>query len=355
LLTPTTSHERKQIRSALLRWYRLHARLLPWRATNSPYAIWVSEVMLQQTQVATVIPYYRRFLRRFPTLAHLAQAPLERVLEVWSGMGYYRRARHLHRAARTINEKFGGRFPQNYEQARALPGIGDYTARAILSIAYKQPYAVLDGNVARVIARLLALQGHLPQSPFRRAVQSELERLLSRRQPGNSNQSLMELGQTVCLPRTPSCPACPLRTWCRAHQLGKPESYPAPRPRRAGESRHLAAAVIRRGSKVAMVRGLDEGLLEDLWNFPAALGNSRPEALCRLQEKLSALVPGSAVTRRPAGKLRHRITYRAIRVQVYPAEAPPAASGDSLRWFPVTSLPQGAISQLARKIAKQAL
>jgi A/G-specific adenine glycosylase len=270
-------------------------------------------------------------------------------------MGYYRRARHLHRAARTINEKFGGRFPQDYQQARALPGIGDYTARAILSIAYNQPYAVLDGNVARVIARLRALQGHLPQPPFRRALQSELERLLSRRQPGNLNQSLMELGQTVCLPRAPRCPACPLRKWCRAHLLGKPESCPVPRPRRAGESRHLAAAVIRRGSKVAMVRGLGEGLLEDLWNFPAAFGNSRPEALCRLQEKLRALVPGSAVTCKPAGKLRHRITYRAIRVQVYPAEAPPAASGDSLRWFPITSLTQGAISQLARKIAKQAL
>jgi A/G-specific adenine glycosylase len=268
-------------------------------------------------------------------------------------MGYYRRARHLHEAARTIREKFGGRFPRNYQQARILPGIGDYTARAILSIAFNQPYALLDGNVARVMARLRALRGSLGQLPFRRAVQSEIEGLLSRRAPGKLNQSLMQLGQTICLPRAPRCPACPLRAWCRAYQLGKPESYPAPRPRRAGEAHHLAAAVIRRGSKVALVRGLGEGLLEDLWNFPAAFGSSRPQALRRLEEKLHALVPGSAVTRQPAGQLRHQITYRAIHVQVYPAEAPPGAAADSLRWLSTSRLPQAAISQLARKIAKE--
>ena len=188
------------VRSALLRWFQRRARELPWRKTHSPYPIWVSEVMLQQTQVATVIPYYLRFLRAFPTVKRLAQARRERVLELWSGLGYYRRARNLHDAARIVSQNFGGRFPRDYFQARALPGIGDYTARAVLSIAFNQPYAVTDGNVARVVARLNAREGNIHQPSFRSAVGRELDQLLSRRQPGNFNQAMMELGQTVCLP-----------------------------------------------------------------------------------------------------------------------------------------------------------
>jgi A/G-specific adenine glycosylase len=236
-----------------------------------------------------------------------------------------------------------------------VPGVGDYTARAILSIAYNRPYAVVDGSVARVIARLFALQGNLLRHPFRHTVQTEAERLLSRRQPGDFNQSLMELGQTVCLPRAPHCPACPIRKWCRARELGNPEFYPAARPRRTAESRYLAAAVIRRGSKVAMVRGLGEGLLEDLWNFPAAFGSSRAAALCRLQKKLGSLVSGSIVTPKPVREFHHRITFRAIRVQVYSVEAAETSSENSLRWFPITSLCQRAVSQLARKITRKEL
>ena len=254
--------------------------------------------MLQQTQVATVIPYYQRFLEAFPTLADLARAPLERVLKLWSGLGYYRRARHLHNAAQELVRRFGGAFPQDYEQIRSLPGIGDYTARAVLSIAFNQPYALLDGNVARVLSRLGALEGNLHQPGFRRAVQAQLELLLSRRSPGDFNQSLMELGQTICLPRAPRCAACPLRRWCRGYKSGKPELYPQPRPRRAVESHYLAAAIIRRGPRVAMVRGLDDGLLDDLWNFPSAFGRSRAEALANLRNKLAAFGSASVAIQR---------------------------------------------------------
>lgn len=305
--------------------------------------------MLQQTQIATVIPYYRRFLRAFPTLKRLAKAPLERVLELWSGLGYYRRARHLHAAARMISRKFAGRLPADYSQLRSLPGVGDYTARALLSIAFNQHFPALDGNVARVVARLKALKGNLQQPHFRRAVERELELLLSRREPGNFNQALMELGQTVCLPRAPSCPACLLRRWCKAYLLGRPEAYPAPRPRRSTEFRHLAAAVIRRNSSVAMVRGLDESLLGDLWNFPAAFGASRAQAKARLEEKLRATLGGRFPLKRSLGELRHDITFRSIRV--HPFEVPGSTRANGVRWVELSRLNDAAVSQLARKIA----
>ena len=363
---------RAGVRRALLGWFRRKARPLPWRKTKYPYPLWVSEVMLQQTQVATVIPYYRRFLRAFPSVAHLARAPLERVLEIWSGLGYYRRARNLHRAARALTGRFGGHFPRHYREARLLPGVGDYTARAVLSIAYNLPYAVLDGNVARVVARLCAFEGNLSQPGFRHAVEQELDCLLSRRRPGNFNQALMELGQTVCLPRAPRCSVCPVRRWCRAYRAGKPEAYPAPRPRRAAEFRHLATAVLCRpadGSanhfkkgrppaerlEVLLVRGLDEGLLGDLWNFPAAFGRSSADALVRLRQKLAGTLSGRSHLGKPFAELRHGITYRTIRVEVYGAALPrvdgrPDRRG-SARWFPLARLPHAAVSQLARKIA----
>ena len=310
--------------------------------------------MLQQTQVATVIPFYFKFLRAFPTLEKLAQAPLERVLELWSGLGYYRRARNLHAAARLVSRKFGGRIPADYHQARSLPGIGDYTARAILSIAYQQPFAVMDGNVSRVVARLKAFQGSINQPRFRLAVEQELERLLSRRKPGNFNQALMELGQTVCLPRAPRCSVCPIRKWCMAYRLKTPEAYPAPRPRRTTELHYLATAVIRRKSRVALIRGLDSGLLPDLWNFPAAFGSTRAGALRHLQEKLSALTGGVAGVVKicpPLAEVRHTITHRSIRAHVYPAEVRGNVRSNSVKWFTPARLGRSAVSQLARKIS----
>jgi A/G-specific adenine glycosylase len=309
--------------------------------------------MLQQTQVATVIPYYERFLEVFPTVAALARAPLERVLKLWSGLGYYRRARHLHQAAKKVVRSFAGVFPHDYEQIRSLPGIGDYTARALLSIAFGLPYTLLDGNVGRVLARLAALRGNLHQLGFRRAVEAQLERLLSRRSPGHFNQALMELGQTLCLPRAPRCPACPLRRWCRGYKSGHPQFYPQPRPRRASESHYLAAAIFRRGHRVALVRGLDDGLLDDLWNFPSAFGRSRTDALASLRNKLAAFGIPSLTLGDSIAELHHGITYRSIQVHAYPAGIPHPPRKSGLRWFPIASLGQAAISQLARKIAKQ--
>ena len=358
------------VRRALLAWFRRHARPLPWRQNKDPYGVWVSEIMLQQTQVDTVVPYFVRFLRAFPDFRRLAQAPLERVLELWSGLGYYRRARNLHLAAQKVVEDSGGAFPSSYQQARSLPGVGDYTARAVLSIAYNQPYTVVDGNVARVVSRLRALRGNLHQQKFRHAVNEELELILSRRQPGNFNQAIMELGQSICLPRAPKCRLCPLRRICQAHRQGNPEAYPEPRPRRASETRYLATVVLCRAVQgalphrakplqVALARGLDEGLMDGLWNFPAAFGNSSSEAVNRLQAKLRDMTGGHirwggrSGSLRPVAQLLHGITYRSITVDIYAAEVKGSIAMSPLRWFSLSRLPRSAVSSLARKITEK--
>lgn len=331
------------MRRALLKWYKAKARPLPWRATADPYSVWVSEVMLQQTQIATVIPYYERFLRAFPTAAHLARAPFDRVAALWSGLGYYRRARNLHLAAKQIMKEFEGKFPDDYDRARKLAGVGDYTASAVLSIAHGRPYVVLDGNVARVASRLFAIDGDAQKARFRREARRELEKLISRRSPGAFNQAMMELGQTVCLPRAPLCGECPLQKHCKARWLGAPEAFPAPRHRRAPERLCLAAAIIRKGDSVALTRGLEEGLVEDLWNFPAAFGRTAKEALDRLKEKLGAKSEPLKL-----GFTRHAITYRSIHVDCYEFAAAHHPAGR--RWVSCEGFERMPVSQLARKI-----
>ncbi len=340
------------VRNALLNWFQAHARDLPWRKTQDPYGIWLSEVMLQQTQIATVIPYYQRFLRAFPNFKRLAASPFEKVAEQWSGLGYYRRARHLHLTAQRIVREFGGKFPSDYQKARKLPGVGHYTANAVLSIAYNQPLPALDGNVARVMARLYAWKGHLQQSSFRRAAERKLQELIPLENPGAFNQAMMELGQTVCLPRHPVCEACPLSPWCRAHRLKIPERYPAPKPRRPTESVHLAAAIIQKDRKLAFIRGLDEGLMSDLWNFPAAFGKSKGQALKRLQEKLAKATRKVPRLEKTLGTLRHNITFRSIQVTLHRAKLRDYSPRSGIRWFSIKDLDHAPVSQLARKIAK---
>jgi A/G-specific adenine glycosylase len=347
--------------------------------------------MLQQTQIATVIPYYHRFLKAFPSIPKLARSRLELVLQLWSGLGYYRRARHMHAAARKMVMEFGGKFPATLPEARSLPGVGSYTAAAVLSIAYNVPLAVLDGNVARVVARIDARRGSVAEPKFRKALEVRLQGLLSQRRPGDFNQALMELGQTVCLPRSPRCPSCPVRRWCRADQLGSPEAFPSPRPRRAIERHHLAAAVIFRPNCVAdgdpnsggisravmLVRGLDDGLMSDLWNFPSAFGRSPAHARVQLQTKIEALGMPSSLTRDSGSgnvdsgatsptvsgkisvgaqlaRLRHGVTYRDIEVRAYHVEiaAPPS---NGIRWLKLSSFGDAAVSELARKIARSIL
>src|SRR6266849_8168411 len=237
-------HELRTFRKQLLKWFGAFQRDLPWRRTGDPYRIWLSEIMLQQTRVAAVIPYYQRFVAKFPSVRALARARTESVLRHWAGLGYYSRARNLQRAAKEIVAGHRGKFPREYDEALALPGIGRYTAAAVLSIAYQQPLAVLDGNVARVLARMGALRGDVRAPAIWRSLDAEAQDLLDRQSPGDWNQAMMELGATLCTPKSPRCEDCPASKWCRARKLGIAAEIPEARRKRATVEITLAAAVL---------------------------------------------------------------------------------------------------------------
>jgi len=221
--------ELQEFRKALLGWFQEFQRDLPWRKNRDPYRIWISEIMLQQTRVAVVVPYYEQFLSRFPDVQSLASAPQQEVLRLWSGLGYYSRARNLEKAAQQIVAKHSGKFPRQREELLSLAGIGEYTASAILSIAFDDKHAVLDGNVARVVSRLHAIRGDLREPKRWRDLQSSADQLLALDSAGDWNQAMMELGATICLPRSPQCLLCPVATFCAGRKLGIAESLPEKR------------------------------------------------------------------------------------------------------------------------------
>ncbi len=258
---------------ALLSWFRRNRRDLPWRKTRDAYAVWVSEVMLQQTRVATAVDYYGRFLERFPTVRALARAPEAEVLKAWEGLGYYSRARSLRRAAKIVVRRHGGKVPDDPEAFGALPGVGPYTRGAVMSIAFGRQEPVLDGNVKRVLARCFEVREPLPKAE--RRLWNVAASLLDRRNPGAFNQALMELGATVCAPRDPDCPACPLRGRCRARALGLQGALPARAPRRRVPHRQVAVGVVRRGGRILIARRPPEGLLGGLWELPG--GRREPD------------------------------------------------------------------------------
>jgi A/G-specific adenine glycosylase len=257
------------LRRRLLDWYALHRRRLPWRETSDPYAIWVSEVMLQQTQVATAIPYYHRFMQRFPTTHQLAQADLQEVLKLWEGLGYYSRARNLHRAAGEVVSRFGGRMPDDPAAFRSLPGVGDYIAAAVLSIAFGRVLPVVDGNVKRVLARLLEMDTPVNHSGAHKVFKVPAGALISPEQPADFNQAIMELGALVCRPKQPLCPSCPLADLCLAYRHGTTAQFPKREPRRTVPHRHVTIAVILKKGKMLVVQRQLEGFLGGLWEFPA--------------------------------------------------------------------------------------
>lgn len=301
---------------ALHRWYRAHARELPWRRTRDPYAVWISEAMLQQTRVAAVVPYYQRWMALFPTVGALAEADETAVLRAWEGLGYYARARNLHRAAREVAARFGGRVPDRLEDFRALPGVGPYTAAAVLSLAFGRDLAVVDGNVRRVLARLTALPTDPQRSPQAAALEALAHALLPDGAAALHNQAMMELGATTCSPRSPACPGCPLRGPCRAAAAGSPERYPVRTPRKAVPHYRVCLGLVFREGRIFIDRRPSHGLLGGLWEFPGGKveeGESPEEALHReLREEFGLRVE-------PQGTLppvRHAYTH--FRVTLHP-------------------------------------
>jgi len=258
----------QSIRKLLSEWYAVSYRRLPWRETRDPYRIWVSEVMLQQTRVKTVVSYFVSFIAQYPYAKKLAEAELEQVLKAWEGMGYYARARNLHAAARDVCERFGGRVPDDPAEFRTLPGVGDYICAAVQSIAFGAPVAVVDGNVKRVLSRLFEMTDPVNRPSSSKAFQTAADRLLDRSDPGMFNQAVMELGALVCSPSNPSCGECPVREHCAAHRSSRQTDFPVRIERPPAPTRRVAVGVVERDNLVLLTRRKSEGLLGGLWEFP---------------------------------------------------------------------------------------
>ncbi len=262
-------HKRhSQIQAALLSWFAENARDLPWRRTKDPYAIWVSEIMLQQTRVPTAVPYYERFLRRFPTVEQLARARIDTVLKLWEGLGYYSRARNLHRAAQEIVARFGGHLPPSREKLLTLPGIGRYTAGAIASIAFDRREPLVDGNVTRVLCRIFRIRGYPKDAAVQKRIWAIAEKLAPEGHAGQFNQALMELGSEVCLPRHPRCHDCLVNRFCEARLHNEQDSLPTRVPKRQLPFSTVAVGVIYRSGRILIDKRQPEGLLGGLWEFP---------------------------------------------------------------------------------------
>ncbi len=266
--TEWTSEQRQRFREALRGWYERQRRQLPWRQTDDPYKIWVSEIMLQQTQVATAQPYYERFIAAYPTVHDLAAAPIDDVLKLWEGLGYYARARNLHRAAQTIVEAYDGQLPASRDELLQLPGIGPYTVGAILSIAFGQPEPALDGNVRRVMSRLLLIEEDPRRPAVERAILDELRELISTDAPADFNQALMELGATICVAKSPRCLICPVLEHCQAQAAGRQFDVPVTPKRSSRPHHHVAVGLIWHENRLLISRRPSEGLLGGLWELP---------------------------------------------------------------------------------------
>jgi len=291
----------KQVPRLLLPWYRQNARDLPFRQTTDPYAVWISEVMLQQTRMAAVLPYYARFTKCLPDIKSLAMVSDENLMRLWEGLGYYSRARNLKKAAQILVRDYGGMLPENYSELRALPGIGDYTAAAIASICYGLPYPAIDGNVLRVWARLLAVPDSIDALITRRRVYSDLAPLYPKNPAAQLNQALMELGSEVCIPRGhPRCDACPLNPICSAAKTKNPAAFPIRTKKKKRRVETYTVFILRFGNEIALRRRSDEGVLAGMWELPNIPGlSNETEALAALANwEVSPLELKQSVERR---------------------------------------------------------
>jgi A/G-specific adenine glycosylase len=335
--------------AALLAWYDRHRRILPWRAppgqSADPYAVWLSEIMLQQTTVAAVKPYFNAFLARWPNVEALAAAPADEVMRAWAGLGYYSRARNLHACAKAIVERFDGHFPDNEATLVTLPGLGPYTAAAVAAIAFRRPAVVVDGNVARVVARLFAIETPLPAAkPFIRQKAAEIS---PERRPGDYAQALMDLGATICTPKRPACSICPLSNQCAARSCGDPAHFPikapkAPRPRRSGAAFYLARAD---GAVLVRTRP-PKGLLGGMTEIPGTSWSADFDESSALEH-----APLEARYRKLDGCVEHIFTHFALRLLIYVGEVEATHSAPrGCRWAAPEMLDKEALPSLMRKV-----
>ncbi len=337
------TEEAKRFRKNLIDWYRQNRRELPWRETSDPYKIWISEIMLQQTRVDQALPYYQRFMSLFPTVYDLAEAGRQKVLKAWEGLGYYSRARNMHQAAQTIVEAYHGKIPDSWENIIRLKGIGPYTAAAILSIAYRKPYAVVDGNVIRVITRFFGIREDVRSTAVRRTIQELADELIDRDHPGEFNQALMETGATVCTPANPGCDKCPLSNDCITVKTAAFDAIPYKSPAKKRPHYHIGVGIIQNDrNEVLIALRPENAMLGGLWEFPGGKqegDETIPETIRReLREELGVEVE---VTR-PLMSLKHAYSHFTITLHAWFCRllsgTPKPAGSQEIRWIPLRSL-----------------
>ena len=332
----------------IVAWQKRHGRHdLPWQGTRDPYAIWLAEIMLQQTRVATVIPYYLRFLSRFPDANALAAASLDEVLRLWSGLGYYSRARNLHRAAQVIATEHGGRFPRRVDDVAALPGVGRSTAAAICVFAYGQRHAILDGNVKRVLARYRGVKGHGGERRVVERLWREAQRLLPRRNVEAYAQGLMDLGAAVCVRGTPRCAVCPVHRACTAYQKGWTGKLPAPRPRKRLPHKRTTMLVLARAGEVLLEKRPPSGIWGGLWCLPEAGPRTDIEAHC-LKRFGAHVIEVEELPRIAHGFTHFRLDIRSLRLRV--SALVPEAQEPGAIWLPLEEARSAAIPTPVRRI-----
>lgn len=340
-----------RLAAALLAWYRQQGRTLPWRGHPDPYAVWVSEIMLQQTRVETVIPYFERWMRRFPTLKELAAASEQEVLTLWEGLGYYSRARNLHKASRLVMEQYAGKLPRDPRLLGKLPGIGRYSVGAIASIAFGLDEPALDGNSRRVLSRLFDVR-EPADSPAGEKVLVELAaRHLPAGQAGAYNQALMDLGAAICLPKKPRCAACPLKALCAARKLGVQERRPVLKRKRPGPHYVQSAAVIVRAGRVLLAKRPSQGLLGGMWEFPNGRVHGNPA------RGLAKAIQGAYRLRVRRGEalavLRHAYTHFSVTVHAFRCGLISMSKDKRLKWIRVADLDRHPMGRIDRRIARQ--
>lgn len=339
------------LREPLLQWYDAHRRILPWREEVSPYRTWVSEIMLQQTRVAAVLPYFERFMTAFPTVEALAEAEEEKLMKLWEGLGYYSRARNLQKAAKIIAAQYGGVFPGTYDELIALPGIGDYTAGAILSIACGIPTPAVDGNVLRILARLGGDESDVTDAAVKKRYRAALAETMSRERPDAYVQALMDLGATVCLPNgEPLCEDCPAKAFCAARAAGKTALLPVRAKKKARRVEEMTVLLLYRQGKVALRKRPAEGLLASLWEFPNVPGK-------RSEEETAALLAEQGLQVRDWKKslhARHIFTHVEWQMQGYALEVRGEGT-DDLVWMDREELLAHAVPSAFEKFKKEAL
>ncbi len=348
---------RSEFTKRLLKWYAKQGRELPWRGSADPYAVWVSEIMAQQTRLEAVIPYYERWMKRFPTIKALASARQRDVLNAWEGLGYYSRARNLHQAAQIVVQERGGKLPTDVEKLRKLPGIGRYTAGAIASLAFGLDEAVVDGNIKRVLARVFNVEEAVDGSAGEKRIWALAEEHLPHGKAGNFNQALMDLGAGICLPRQPRCEACPVEGLCKARALGVETERPVRKPKADIPHHTVTAAVIRKNGRVLIAQRPAKGLLGGLWEFPGGKRENGESLKACLRREISEEMGVKVKVGKEIGEFEHAYSHFRVTLHAFTCSLeygkPRPLEARAIRWARLSELNEYPMGKLDRQIAKR--